>query len=278
MAEGLGLSLGLHLRYSLFPSTSNAIYLMHIDLPFVWVTLLLLGIFHGINPGMGWLFAVALGLQEQRRKAVWRALLPLALGHALAIGCAILMAGLIGLVIPLTYLKWGVAGLLLSLGVFHLIRHWHPRFGGMKVSLRDLTIWSFLMASAHGAGLMVLPFLFGPTGMAPTTPHEAARGANAHSIHSAMPMPDPGMISVNSSEHGAHANHVTSLLGDLPAEPLVGLLATLVHTLGYLLVIGLVAVIVYEKLGLRLLRKAWVNLDLIWAGTLIATALVSLLA
>lgn len=246
---------------------------MNIDLSFVWLTLLLLGIFHGINPGMGWLFAVAIGLQEQRRVAVWRALLPLALGHALAVGCAILLAGLVGLVIPLTSLKWGVAGVLLGLGLFHLLRHRHPRFGGMQVGLRDLTIWSFLMASAHGAGLMVLPFLFGTAGIPSTASHEAA-GAHPGT----MPMHDHGAtMAVSSGGHSAPADHVATLLTKLPAEPLVGLLATLVHTLGYVLVVALVAVLVYEKLGLRLLRSAWVNLDLIWAGTLIATAALTIL-
>jgi hypothetical protein len=249
---------------------------MDIDLTFVWLTLLLMGVFHGINPGMGWLFAVALGLQEQRRAAVWRALLPLALGHALAVGCAILLVGLLGLAVPLNYLKWGVAGMLLGLGLFHLMRHRHPRFGGMRIGFRDLSIWSFLMASAHGAGLMVLPFLFGSSGTASAAPHGAVVPAGMHHAHGAMPMHAPGVAMAESSGgHQAHTDHVAALLAGLPAEPTIGVLATLVHTLGYLLVIGLVAMIVYEKVGLRMLRRAWVNLDLIWAGTLIATAILT---
>lgn len=225
---------------------------------FTWLMLLLLGIFHGINPGMGWLFAVGLGLQEQRRAAVWAALLPLALGHALAIGGTILVVGAVGLVIPLHVLKWTVAIVLVSAGLYQLVRGFHPRYGGMQVGARDLTIWSFLMASAHGAGLMVLPFIFGP---APA----ASSGAMAH---------DPAtMTNVEATSHGDHA----TLLASLPQEPLVGLLVTLVHTLGYLLVMGCIAVIVYEKLGLRLLRSAWVNLDLIWAAALILTGLLTLL-
>ena len=224
---------------------------------FTWGMLLALGIFHGINPGMGWLFAVGLGLQEQRRAAVWAALLPLALGHALAIGGTILVVGVVGLVIPLQTLKWIVAAVLVSAGVFQLIRGYHPRYGGMQVGARDLTIWSFLMASAHGAGLMILPFIFGPA---------TSSGAMTHDHHGATMHVEPA----------AHADHV-ALLASLPQEPLIGLLATLVHTLGYLLVMGLVAVVVYEKLGLRLLRSAWVNLDLIWAGALILTGLLTLL-
>lgn len=229
-----------------------------LDVSFTWLMLLLLGIFHGINPGMGWLFAVGLGLQEQRRAAVWAALLPLALGHALAIGGTVLVVGAVGLVIPLDVLKWGVAAVLVSVGLYQLVRGYHPRYGGMQVGARDLTIWSFLMASAHGAGLMILPFIFGA---APA----AASGAMAHD-HAAT-------TNVAAASHGHHA----TLLVSLPQEPLVGLLATLVHTLGYLLVMGLIAVVVYEKLGLRLLRSAWVNLDLIWAGALILTGLLTLL-
>lgn len=224
---------------------------------FTWLMLLLLGIFHGINPGMGWLFAVGLGLQEQRRAAVWAALLPLALGHALAIGGTILVVGVIGLVIPLHVLKWTVAVVLVSAGVYQLARGYHPRYGGMQVGARDLTIWSFLMASAHGAGLMVLPFVFGPS--------PASSGTMAHD-HAAMSHVEP-------ASHGDHA----ALLASLPQEPLVGLLVTLIHTLGYLLIMGLVAVVVYEKVGLQLLRSAWVNLDLIWAGALILTGLLTLL-
>lgn len=230
-----------------------------IDLSFTWLMLLLLGIFHGINPGMGWLFAVGLGLQEQRRAAVWAALLPLALGHALAIGATILLVGLVGLAIPLHNLKWIVAAVLVGFGLYRLVRSGHPRYGGMQVGARDLTIWSFLMASAHGAGLMVLPFLFGTS---------AAPGADSHAAH------DHGAMAM--AEPASHVDHAAATLASLPGEPLVGLVVTAVHTLGYLLVMGLIAVVVYEKVGLRLLRAAWINLDLIWAGALILTGLLTL--
>jgi hypothetical protein len=127
----------------------------------VWVTLVLLGAYHGINPGMGWLFAVALGMQEQSGRAVGRALLPIALGHGLAIGAVVALAGLVEAVVPLNYLKAGVAIILFAFGLFYLTRNRHPRWGGMVVGFGDLTFWSFLMASAHGAGFMVLPVLFG---------------------------------------------------------------------------------------------------------------------
>jgi hypothetical protein len=123
----------------------------------VWSTLFLLGAYHGINPGMGWLFAVARGMQEHRARAVVWSLPPIALGHALAIGVVVLIAELAQVALPLPYIRIGVAVTLVGLGVYKLIRSRHFRWGGMQVGFRDLTVWSFLMASAHGAGLMVLP-------------------------------------------------------------------------------------------------------------------------
>src|SRR5436190_6100131 len=129
----------------------------------VWTTLFLLGAYHGINPGMGWLFAVARGMQEHRTRAVVWSLPPIALGHALSIGVVVLIAGLAQVALPLMYIRAGVAVALVGLGVYKLVRSRHFRWGGMQVGFRDLTIWSFLMASAHGAGLMVLPVvLAGP--------------------------------------------------------------------------------------------------------------------
>ncbi len=203
-----------------------------------WAALLLLGAYHGINPGMGWLFAVALGMQEKSRWAVWRSLVPLVTGHALAIGAVVFLAAMIGRVLPLSSLKIAVAAILFALGIYRLVRHRHPRAGGMQVGFRDLTIWSFLMASAHGAGMMVLPVLLQIS--------PAAHAVGNHSAAHHMPTAIMGAISTN-------------------------LLAVGVHTAGYLVVTGLIAWLVYEKLGLALLRKAWLNLDLIWCVALIAT-------
>ncbi len=220
-----------------------------------WAALLLLGAAHGINPGMGWLFAVATGLQEQRDRAVWRALLPLAAGHFLAVAAAIALAMVIGRVITLEALKWIVATSLITFGVYRLQRHRHPRYGGMRMSMRELTVWSFLMATVHGAGLMAVPFVLGAAG----TPG----GGGAHAAH--------GGTGVPGAARGVHALHA-SLGGDQLA-----LLATLVHTASYLLVTGIVALVVYRRLGLRVLRRGWVNLDVIWAGALIVTGVVALL-
>ena len=121
--------------------TSTALWLM-----------LLLGAYHGLNPGMGWLFAVALGMQEQKGSAVAKSLVPIALGHALAIGSVVLIALFLGMTLSLTVVRYFVAAILAGLGIFCLVRHWHPRWVRMQVGFRDLTVWSFLMASAHGAG------------------------------------------------------------------------------------------------------------------------------
>jgi len=131
----------------------------------------------------------------------------------------VLLAGLVQIVLPLPYLKIGVAGSLLALGLYRIVRSRHFRWGGMQVGFRELAIWSFLMASAHGAGLMVLPVVLWLT----STPATAG-----HHLH------------VNSFQ-----------------DPLIGIWATLVHTLGYLTVTAAVAIVVYQRLGLALLRKAF---------------------
>ena len=108
-----------------------------------WVALLGLGAFHGINPGMGWLFAVALGLQEQRRSAVWNALPPIAVGHALSVGLIVVLVALMHASISYDALRWLAALALVSFGIYRLVRARHPRWVGMRVGFRDLTLWSF---------------------------------------------------------------------------------------------------------------------------------------
>jgi len=202
-----------------------------------WSTLFLLGAYHGINPGMGWLFAVARGMQEHRARAVAWSLPPIALGHALAIGVVVLVARLAQVAVPLLYIRIGVAVTLVGLGVFKLIRSRHFRWGGMQVGFRDLTIWSFLMASAHGAGLMVLP------------------------------------VVLAGSLAGPHAHHMTASAEGAAG----GVWATLIHTLGYFAVTAAAALLVYQKFGLAMLRRSWFNLDLIWAVALVVTGIVALL-
>jgi hypothetical protein len=201
--------------------------------PWGWLALFLLGAYHGINPGMGWLFAVARGMQEHATKAVTRALVPITLGHALSIGLVVALAGLIQIVLPLGYVQIAVAFALISLGIFRIVRRRHFAWGGMQVGFRDLTFWSFLMASAHGAGLMMLPIVL------------RSMPAGHDHMHMAMQ---------------------------------TGIAGTLIHTLGYLSVTALIALLVYRKFGLSLLRQGWINLDLVWAVALIVTGCVALVA
>ena len=127
-----------------------------------WITLALLGAWHGLNPGMGWLFAVSRGLQERRGAAVAGALPPIALGHALAIALALVVLAIGRVGLTTTHLRWATAAILIGFGVSKLIKHRHPRWVGMRIGFGGLTLWSFLMATAHGAGLMLVPlFLVG---------------------------------------------------------------------------------------------------------------------
>ncbi len=200
-----------------------------------WLALILLGAWHGLNPAMGWLFAVALGLQQRSRRAVFGALVPIALGHALAIGMVVSLIYAAGAVIPFRWLQIGGAATLFIVASWKLWRARHPTWVGMRVSFWDLTLWSWLMASAHGAGLMVVPVLLG-----------------ARSIFC-------GTASFN-------ANSL------LTFQPLVATAAVGVHTISHLAISGLVAWIVYDFIGLAVLRRSWVNLDLIWSFSLLAAA------
>jgi hypothetical protein len=181
----------------------------------------LLGAFHGLNPAMGWLFAVALGFQEGRRSAVLLALGPIAVGHAIAVGAVVLVLVLGGIALPPLPLRGLAGALLIGFGCFRLIRpRAHFRWVGMRVGPGDLVLWSFLMATGHGAGLMLAPVIV----------------------------------------HGS-ANSV-------------GLVA--VHTGTMFLVMGTVALVVFEAIGLSVLRRAWVNVDLLWAGALVLAGVVTL--
>ena len=189
------------------------------------------------------LFAVALGLQERRRAKVFEALLPIAFGHLVSVGLTVaLIAGAIAsgawILRPLGAMA------LIAFGLFRLWRpQAHPRWVAMRVNARDLATWSFLMASAHGAGLMLFPILM-------DMPANAGMPAMHH-----MPT------------IAAHAH-----LGLMQAVAVV-----LVHTGAMLLVMGTVAIAVYQWIGLQILRSAWINLDTIWAVALIAAGLLSLI-
>src|SRR5437868_8838249 len=201
-----------------------------------WLTLALLGAYHGINPAMGWLFAVALGLQERRRSAVLRALPAIAVGHEASIAAVAAILAIAQIFTAAELLRpLGAIGLV-AFGVFKLLKpRAHPRWVGMRVSGRDLIVWSFLMSSAHGAGLMLVPVLLGlplQPDASPDLPHLSA------------------------------------------ATVAQDVAAVTVHSASMLLVMGAVALIVYERLGLNVLRKAWLNVDLVWSVAVIAAGVV----
>jgi hypothetical protein len=209
----------------------------------LWIAVILLGAYHGVNPGMGWLFAVAHGLQERRRSAVIRALGPIALGHEASIALVVVALGAVAAIVDERTLRIGAASVLLGFGAFKLLRpRWHPRWVGMRISSRELTCWSFLMSTAHGAGLMLIPLIVGL----------------------------PGAARLTSSDNDIPVLHLS-----LPALAQDGL-AVVLHTAAMLVVMGFVALLVYDKLGLNVLRRAWLNLDMVWAGAFVVAGVVTL--
>jgi hypothetical protein len=194
-----------------------------------WLTLALLGAWHGLNPGMGWLFAVALGLQQRSRIAVFRALVPIALGHALSIGLVVVFLVVLGAVLPISWLQLGGSAVLLGLGGWRLWRTRHPVWVGMRVGFWDLIGWSWIMASAHGAGAMLLPLMLGAT-------CSRTLGGQA------------GLLFSNSSFAAS---------------------AVFIHTASHLAVSGMIAWLVYDCVGLAVLRRSWFNVDLIWSFSLL---------
>jgi hypothetical protein len=203
-----------------------------------WLTLAGLGVYHGVNPAMGWLFAVSRGMQERSRKAVLRSLVPIAIGHEASIALvAVLVLGLSATTDPVE-LRIGAAAALVAFGIFRFVKpRAHFRWTSMRVSDRELGLWSFLMSTAHGAGLMVAPVILGLQ-------------ASRHS-HDDMAMLSSGPI-------------------DIAA---VGIA---VHVLAMVAVMGAIAFVVYERVGLQVLRKAWLNTEQIWAASFVLAGLVTL--
>ena len=204
-----------------------------------WLGLAGLGAFHGVNPAMGWLFAVALGLHRRSRAVVLGSLIPIALGHALAVGLVAFAVVALGAVIDERAIRVASGVVLIGWAVYHTLygtRH-RVRFG-MRVGMAGLALWSFLMATAHGAGLMLVPFL--------------------------LPLGPDGSLA-------GHAGHHT-----VRESLSVSLAAIGVHTLATLAVTAVIAVVVYEWVGLAFLRRGWINLDRLWTVALVATGLLLL--
>jgi len=189
-----------------------------------------LGAFHGLNPAMGWLFVVALGLHKQSRTIVMGSLIPVAIGHAASVGVVVGLLVIAGTLVPFHPVRIGSGLLLLGWAVYHWrFGHRHRVRFGMQVGLWGLAVWSFLMATAHGAGLMLWPLLM------------------------------TSCVSTSSNEAALAAPFATTLAG-------VGL-----HTLAMLITTAFVAVLIYEWVGLSILRRAWLNVDVLWVLALIVT-------
>jgi hypothetical protein len=188
-----------------------------------WLALAGLGAFHGLNPAMGWLFAVALGLHRHSRRLIWLSPLPIAFGHALSIAVVAGAFVLAGLAIDLRALRIGAGLILIGWALYDWrFGHRHRVRVGMQAGLAALAVWSFLMATTHGAGLMLWPVLMPLCFPTPSQPFS---------------------------------------IGPLPTA----LLGVAVHTLAMLTVTTAIAVAVYEWIGLEILRRAWLNVDLIWS-------------
>ena len=215
------------------------------DAAWPWVILALLGAYHGLNPAMGWLFAVALGMQERRRSAVTGALIPIALGHELVdrarwrrscsgSGCSRTRARCTS----------GAGLALIAFGIFRFVKpRAHPRWTTMRVNRRELTWWSFLMSSAHGAGLMVAPVLIGAGA-------EEATASSDHALEAvrsgAMSIPESGLaimlhVGGDDRRHG-RGRRASSTSASASA----------------------------------ILRKAWLNLDQLWAGAFVLAGVLTL--
>lgn len=206
-----------------------------------WIALAGLGAWHGLNPGMGWLFAVSLGLQNRSRAAIFQAMCAIALGHVVSVFAVIGLAFLVGHYISTTWFALVAALALAGLGSWRLIRGRHPRWVGMRVNFRDLTWWSCLMASAHGAGLMLLPvFVIGGGTWCRVSSSSTAKSATSF------------------------AGFYNSISG------------VLVHSISQFVVAGIVAWLVYDLVGLAILRKSWFNADLVWSCSLIFAGLLML--
>jgi hypothetical protein len=189
-----------------------------------WLALAGLGLFHGINPAMGWLFAVALGLHRHSQNVVLLSLIPIAIGHALAVAAVLVVVLALGLVLQWTILA-RVAGLvLIGWAIWHAVYGHRRRVRiGMQTGMAGLALWSFLMASAHGAGLMLIPVVV-PLCL-------AASPAQGLTLSSALP---------------------------------VSLAALAVHTGTMLATIALISIVVYRWIGVEFLTRGWINLDLLW--------------
>jgi hypothetical protein len=199
----------------------------------LWLAVIASGLYHGVNPGMGWPLVVSAGLMGRSRKDLAAALPPLAAGHILATLVILLPFALASALLQWQHEVRIVASVMvIAFGIFRLISRRHPR-ALVRIKPTQLALWSFAIATAHGAGLMLLPIYFGICSIdRPNAAHQAA------SI----------LMTQNLS---------------------MALLVSVAHALAMVAAGGLIALLVYAWLGLKFLSLVWFNLDLTWAISLI---------
>jgi hypothetical protein len=203
-----------------------------------WLMLAGLGAFHGLNPAMGWLFAVALGVHRGSAVAVARAVPAIAIGHAASIAVVAGVLIMAGLVVDPAILRTVTGAMLIGWAAIHVLYGHRRRVRiGMTTGLAGLAVWSFLMATAHGAGLMVLPAL--------------------------MPL-----CVTNGPLAGIDAG----------GSAATALAAVGVHTAAMLAATAAAAFAVYRFVGLGILRSGWINVDLVWTAVLVGTGLMLIVA
>lgn len=203
----------------------------------LWLAVVASGLYHGINPGMGWPLAVSAGLMERSPRALVAALGPLTIGHLLAMAVVILpFALLVTLVAWQQPIRIGASLLVIGFGVYRLVNRRHPR-ALARIRPTQLGLWSFAVAMAHGAGLMLVPIYL-------------------------------GLCRAAGSDQAAG----TLIGGDLG----MGVLVSVVHSLAMVAAGGAFAWLVYRILGLKAVARSWFNLDAVWAGSLILVGGLSL--
>jgi hypothetical protein len=205
----------------------------------LWLAVIASGLYHGVNPGMGWPLAVSAGLMERRSRAVAAALWPLTVGHLLAMLVVILpFSLLVALVQWQRPIQTGASLLVIGFGTFRLVNRRHPRVLA-RIRPTQLGLWSFAVAVAHGAGLMLVPIYLG-----------LCRAADLDRGHEAA---------------GALINN------DLGMAVLV----SVVHSVAMIAAGGVLAWLVYCYLGLKFVARSWFNLDATWAFSLILVGALS---
>ena len=210
----------------------------------LWALLLIaaLGAYHGLNPAMGWLFAVALGMQDRDRGSVLRALPAIAIGHEASLVVVVALVLGLGVITDTSVLHVASGIALVLFGVFRFVKpRAHPRWTTARVNRRELAWWSFLMSSAHGAGLMVAPVLIGA-----------------------------GVADASASDHAIQA------AGGGGAALLTSAVGLVLHVAAMVAVMGVVAVLVYDRYGVAILRRAWINLDGVWAAAFVLAGVLTL--